>query len=492
MRISRRVRRTVALVTATTLAMLVPAAPLVSAQPDEPDDNGTIANATPPPLDPSIPAPTADGNADVTYTRKSDTACVASLQEATELRTEPWAQDVLRLDEAHKYATGKGIKIAVIDTGVNEHNYLAGRLEQSTADYVNHDAKNKDAGNPYDCDGHGTQVAGIIAANPNDPTIGFKGVAYEATILSIRQSSQFYEYKDPNGQSNRDTAGNLDSLAEAIVTAADAQVDVINMSIDACRSANKGGEITAQEATVRAALKYAVDRGVVPVVSAGNRPNNIDCGDRQNSSDPDNPTLIVAPPWFSDLVLSVAAVQRDGDTADFSLHGPWVSVAAPGTEIISLDPAEAGRLVNQTSSGANGDPVPIQGTSFAAPYVAGLAALVKERFRGLGKELSAAQIMHRIKATAEHPAGAGGRNLEVGYGMIDPVAALTEVIPGEDDIKGDAPIKIPSDVPPPYQHNWGPMQIALIGSGGGLALLLMTLFIVHTVRRNRPDGVMKR
>jgi membrane-anchored mycosin MYCP len=480
MRISRRVRRVVAATTAATIAMLVPAAPAVAAQPKEPDYDDGVANAEPPPFDESWPLINADGQPDVPYTRKTDNACVASLQEETQLRNEPWAQDVLRLTEAHQYATGSGVTVAVIDTGVNDHSFLTGRLLPKTVDYVSAEA-------PNDCDGHGTQVAGIIAANTTGKDIGFTGVAPDATIMSIRQSSEYFEYKDPNGQNNRATAGNLDSLAEAIVTATDSGANVINMSIDACRSANKD-EITDQEKTVRTALKYAVDHGVVPVVSAGNKPNNEDCGERQNSPDPDNPTLIVAPPWFSDVVLSVAAVQRDGATADFSIHGPWISVGAPGTEIISLNPADPDGLVNQTSDGAGKQPVPIQGTSFAAPYVAGLAALLKQRF----PNLSAQQIMHRIKATAQHPAGPGGRNLEVGYGMIDPVAALTEVIPGEENIKGDEPIELPSDVPPPYEHNWAPMQVALAGSGGGLVLLLLTLFIVHTVRRNRPDGALKR
>ena len=471
MRFWGKSRRVVAVIAATALTMLVPAAPLVSAQPaDEPD--GT-ANATPPPPDLQHYPPGDPGEPNPVYTRDQQKGCVQGLGEAVQLQSEPWAQDVLRLIEAHKYATGRGVTVAVIDTGVNPHSYLTS-LTKGSVDYVSAEA-------PNDCDGHGTQVAGIIAANHTDPTVGFIGVAPGATILSFRQSSAYF--KDES-KPNKPNAGNLDTLAEAIYTAANEGAQVINMSVDACRPAK--GEITEQEQRVQSALYYAVvEKNVVPVVSAGNTPSgSADCGDKQNSSDPDHPTLIVAPPWFSDLVLSVAAVERDGDTAQFSLHGPWISVAAPGTEIISIDPSRTTGLVNQTSEGAGKQPVPIQGTSFAAPYVAGLAALLREKF----PNLDARQIMNRIKVTAEHPAGAGGRNLEVGYGMIDPVAALTEVIPGEDGIAGDPPITIPSDVPPPYQHNWGPMQIALIGSGGGLVLLLLTLFIVHTVRRNRSEA----
>jgi membrane-anchored mycosin MYCP len=461
-----------ALLAATTLAMLVPAAPLVSAQPSDDDQ---IANPTPPPPDPNLHA-TDTGQPDGTYVRDPNTACVGSLQEATNLEEKPWGQRVLRVEEAQQYATGRGVTVAVIDTGVNEHAFLGGRLTQAPVDYVNNDAKTPPGGaNPPDCDGHGTQVAGIIGANPNDPgNIGFIGVAPDATILSIRQSSDFYKNE------KEETAGKLETLASAIVRATNTEgVGVINMSVDACRLSDTG-EITSQEAMVQAALRDAVAKGIVPVVSAGNIYRDGACKDKQNSADPDHPSIIVAPPWFSDLVLSVAAVQKNGETAQFSIHGPWISVAAPGTEIISLDPVHGTGLVNQTSA-KPGEEGAIQGTSFAAPYVAGLAALLKERF----PNLTAEQIMHRIKATAQHPAGPGGRNLEVGYGMIDPVAALTEVIPGEENIKGDDPITLPSDVPPPYEPNWAPMQVALAGAGGGLVLLMLTLFIVHTVRRNK-------
>jgi membrane-anchored mycosin MYCP len=428
---------------------------------------------TPPPLPPDFATPVDDGKPDQVYTAK--TRCVESRDATVPLEHKPWGQDLLRFDEVAKFATGKGQKVAVIDTGVTPHHYLGDRLEGG-GDYVIQ-AEN----GLKDCDGHGTEVAGIIAANPNDDAIGFRGIAPDARILSIRQSSGNYEYKDPASNESAVAAGNLGTLAKAIVRAADTPgVTVINMSVDSCRPANTN-PIALPELQVQAALRYAVEvKNVVAVASAGNVPEGKFCKE-QNGPDPVNPTQIVIPPWFSEYVLSVAAMEQNGDVAPFSMTGPWVSVAAPGTDIISLDPANPAGLANQslTTDGAQ----PIQGTSFAAPYVAGLAALVRQRF----PELTAEQVMDRIKATASHPAATGGHDSLVGYGMINPIAALTAFIPAEKNIPADKPIDAPFTMPPPYEHNWTPMQVAMIGSGGGLGALLLTLFVVHTVRRNRKD-----
>ncbi|WP_083661487.1 type VII secretion-associated serine protease mycosin [Actinophytocola xanthii] len=473
---------TARLLAATLLAVLVPAAPVAGAQPQDSQPNGTQAEQdagpTPPPLTDRI-KPENDGQPDRPYTRTS-VGCVTSLDGNVQLQEKAWGQDVLRFQDLSAFATGANQTVAVIDTGVNQHDYLAGRLEGG-GDYV-------EAGGDglSDCDGHGTQVAGIIAAKPPSDDIGFRGIAPDAKILSIRQSSEFYEYKPPQGsqEEGRASAGSLDTLAEAVVEAADRNVDVINMSVDTCRAA-ANVPITASERNLQRALRYAVEeKDVVLVSSAGNIPGP-NCRE-QNNSDPANPRFIVSPPWFSEYVLSVAAVDRSGDPAGFSMHGPWVSVAAPGTEIISLNPGDRDGLVNVTAD-EKGEQTPIQGTSFAAPYVAGLAALVRERFEKLGQPLTAKQIMERIKITAAHPAANGGHNIQVGYGMVNPVSALTTMIPAEENIPPDEAVEVPFEMPPPHERDWAPVQVAVIGSAGGLGLLLLTLFVVHTVRRQRGD-----
>jgi membrane-anchored mycosin MYCP len=465
---------------AGTLA-IVPAIPAAAQPEEQPPGTSTSAApgegmATPPPLPPGYRTPVDKGVPDHAYTPK--TRCVSSRGSTAPLEHKPWGQDLLQFDEISKFATGKRQKVAVIDTGVARHDYFQNRLEGG-GDYVI-----KEHNGLEDCDGHGTEVAGIIAANPKDESIGFRGIAPDAGIVSIRQSSASYEFKDTKTNQSQ-AAGNLTTLAQAIVRAANTPgVTVINMSVDSCRPAKAGG-IAQQEREVQAALRYAVEeQDVVPVASAGNLPER-DCKE-QNSPDPKNPTQIVIPPWFSDYVLSVAAMTADGSVAEFSMTGPWVSVAAPGTDIISLDPANPKGLANQTVDD-KGNAQPIQGTSFAAPYVAGLAALVRERF----PDLSARQVMDRIKSTASHPAATNGHDNLVGYGMINPVAALTAFIPAEENIPPDKAIDVPFEMPAPHERNWTPMQVAMVGSGGGLGLLLLTLFVVHTVKRNRKQEAEK-
>jgi membrane-anchored mycosin MYCP len=447
-------------------------APVAVAQPSSEPAQPSAGMPTPPPLPPDYQPPRDDGQPDKDY-RPSKT-CVSSLPSTERLDEKPWGQDRLRFNELSKFATGVGQTVAVIDTGVSQHDYLSGRLDGG-GDYV---AKGGDG--LEDCDGHGTMVAGIIAADPGDDRIGFRGIAPAARIVSIRQTSADYEFKDPTTNESQG-AGNLVTLAKAIVHAADTPgVTVINISIDNCRLVD--GTVSPVEQNLQAALRYAVEQqDIVVVASAGNFPEGT-CAE-QNGPDPNNPTWLVFPPWFADHVLSVAAVDDNGDLAEFSIHGPWVSVAAPGTDIISLNPGDPTKLANRTI-GDKGEQGPIQGTSFAAPYVAGLAALVRDRFGNL----TAKQVMNRIKTTASHPAATGGHDDRIGYGMINPVAALTAFIPAEKGIAADTPVPSPYTMPAPEHRDWAPLQVALIGSGGGLGLLLLTLFVVHTVRRNRADS----
>ena len=458
------VRWVAVLACAIAASGFVPGAAL--AQPPESPEDGL---AVPEPLPNGFAVPQDDGQPDKDYVR--ETPCISSLPSAP-IEQKPWGQDRLRFRELATFATGVGQKVAVIDTGVSDHTYFGGRLEAG-GDYVARDGNGLE-----DCDGHGTAVAGIIAADPADEAIGFRGIAPAARIVSIRQTSANYKFTDPETNESQ-PAGNLPTLTKAIIRAANTDdVTVINMSVNNCRPASLG-PIRDEERQLQAALHYAVaERDIVVVASAGNIGEG-NCT-TQNGPDPRNPTQIVLPPWFSDYVLSVAAMTEAGEPAEFSIQGPWVSVAAPGTDIVSLDPANPDQLVNRTYDKDRKE-APIQGTSFAAPYVAGLAALVRERY----KDLDARQVMHRIKATAAHPAATGGRDTLVGHGMIDPIAALTAFIPAEENIPPDKAVAVPFDMPPPYERDWGPIQVAIIGSAGGVGLLLVTLFVVHTVRRNR-------
>ncbi|RLK60827.1 type VII secretion-associated serine protease mycosin [Actinokineospora cianjurensis] len=430
--------------------------------------------AEPPPLPADFPVPSG-ADPDTPYSLVSN--CIGSLnQGTTDLKNKPWGQTQLRFDELHQFATGKDVLVAVIDTGVRAHPFFGGRV-QPGGDFVIKDKQGME-----DCDGHGTEVAGIIAANPPaNSDIGFRGIAPEARILSIRQSSGNYKGKRvtaarPEGEDL--PAGTLETLAKAVVLAADQGARVINMSVDNCRGVAEG-PITNAERQLQAALRYAYEqKDVVLVASAGNTGEK-GCPDQRNGVDPYKPTHIVTPPWFADYVISVAAMSRNGDPATFSVQGPWVTVAAPGTDIISLDPATNGLANLQVL--ANGDQTSIQGTSFAAPYVAGLAALIRQRF----PNLKAAEVANRIKVTASHPAAPEGRDNLVGHGMINPIGALTTLIPSEQGVADDKALDVKAALPAPQIKNWAPTQVALIGAAGGVLLLLLTLFVVHTVRRTR-------
>jgi membrane-anchored mycosin MYCP len=160
-----------------------------------------------------------------------------------------------------------------------------------------------------------------------------------------------------------------------------------------------------------------------------------------------------------------------------------VSLAAPGTKITSLNPASSKTLTNALID-KQGNRAEIEGTILAAPYVAGAAALVRERFPAL----TARQVMNRIITTASHPAATGERDNLVGHGMINPLGALTAIIPAEQGIPPDQPINLDLDLPPPLpQQDSTPAVVALIGSTAGIGALLLTFFTTHTIRRSRQN-----
>ncbi len=450
----------------------------------------------PPPVDmtalpaDSPPAPPAG----TTYTQK--TACIMSHTNGISLPDEPAAQSMLNIRTAQEFSTGANVKVAVIDTGVNPHPFLGDRLHGG-GDYVVPSANGTN-----DCDGHGTLTAGIVAANTSGAGLGFTGVAPDATIIAIRQTSTLFS-ATVGGQDTGQTAGTPGTLASAIVHAVNLGANVITTSVDTCLLAadavtgmNTPGS---PEKALQAAIHYAVEHNVVVVNSAGNVSSQPEGNGQQasagpcssvqqnNSPDPNSVQEIEIPAVYSDDLLSVASVSPvTGAVSAFSVWGPWVNIAAPGEGITSIDPGQGGtglaNLFAEPGGSGNNQPGPIQGTSFAAPYVAGVVALVRSRF----PSLTARQVMSRIEATAQHPSGPTGRNNQIGFGIIDPVAALTAVIPGENGVPAVGGTQIPAQVPLAATKNWAPMRVALIGTVAAIALLLSTLFVVRTVRRRQP------
>ena len=336
---------------------------------------------------------------------------------ATDFAKPTSADAMLNYRSAWRFSRGAGQKVAVIDTGVNRHPRL--RALEPGGDYVS------SSDGLQDCDAHGTLVAGIIAAAPSADD-SFAGVAPDAAILSIRQNSGAFDLAgtgattgdDPNATSTG--YGNTQTLALAITRAVDLGATVINLSEVACAPVAAGLD----DAAVGRAVRYAYERNVVVIAAAGNFNEQSMCGAQNVMADPNQPLergwdtvgTIASPAWFDDYVLTVGAVTTSAAPAGFSLHGPWVAVAAPGERITSLDASGPG-LIN-AQLGRDGM-VPLNGTSFAAPFVSGMVALIRSRF----PELTAGQVMDLVKRTAHTPGE--GPNPATGYGVVDPVAALT-------------------------------------------------------------------
>ncbi|WP_319430825.1 type VII secretion-associated serine protease mycosin [Mycobacterium sp. RTGN5] len=350
---------------------------------------------------------------------------------------------------------GAGQRVAIIDTGIAAHRRLPRVIPGG--DYVS------SGDGRQDCDGHGTVVAGIIAAAPDrtDPT-EFTGIAPEATLIAIRQSSnKFGPLVDPTGRG----FGDVSSLAMAVRTAADMGASVINISSVAC------AESTLDDRALGAALSYAVDvKDAVVVAAAGNVGGEGQCPAQNTTA---QPTVIASPAWYDDYVLTVASVDSAGAPSEFSLNGPWVDTAAPGEHIISLDPDGDG--VIDTMPAPTGK-ASISGTSYAAPLVSGLVALVRARL----PRLSARQVMTRIENTAHHPAA--GWNAAVGNGVVDPLAALSDQSAAPPP-PGARPLAPPASTDPQPRR---PYAVAVTGA----ALCLAGLVTAASVRlRRRPEDV---
>ncbi len=394
---------------------------------------------------------------------------------ATDFSRRTSAEVMLEYRSAWRFSRGAGQKVAVIDTGVNRHPRL--RALEPGGDYVS------STDGQTDCDAHGTLVAGIIAAAPSADD-SFSGVAPDATILSIRQNSAVFEVagsssgrsEDPNATSAG--YGNTHTLALAITRAVDLGATVINLSEVACAPVGAGLD----DAALGRAVRYAFERNVVVVAAAGNFNSQGMCNAQNVMPDPNQPLengwdtvgTIASPAWFDDYVLTVGAVTTSAAPAEFSLHGPWVAVAAPGERVTSLDPYGPG-LIN-AQLGQDGL-MPLNGTSFAAPFVSGVVALIKSRF----PELSAGQVMELVERTARTPGD--GPDLATGYGVVDPVAALThQLTPTGESVQSAAGTPISG---PPQPDPGNVRARAIVLGVTGISLVFMAAIVAAAAARRR-------
>lgn len=351
------------------------------------------------------------------------------------IKSTPWSLQRVLLDQLWAQATGKGVTVAVIDTGVDSSNpQLSGAMAGSGKSYVD-GAANKDI------EGHGTRVAGIIAARPLKGT-GFEGIAPDAKILSLRYT----------GGENKQ--GNSKTMSEAISSAVAQGAKIINISSDTSDKEDND--------TLRNAVAAAVNSGALIIAAAGN-----DGAD--GNTDKTYPASYPG-------VLAVAASDRNDERAYFSQSGDFVDVAAPGVDMVSTVPKKGQCTAD--------------GTSFAAPYVAGVAALLKEKHSGW----TAAQIATRIEETAQRPSR--GPNQFIGWGVVDPVAALTDDSTPASSPSPDPVTKAGSGNVVPMAVTMGETEaekdrrVAIYVLGTGLALVLVVAGSGVAVRdwRSRRGG----
>lgn len=424
---------------------------------------------TPPAVDDSqLPAPRPPAPPERTEQRQP---CVVSTT-----RSEKQGSGQLKdldLPAVWRLSRGAGQTVAVIDTGVARHRLLP-RLVPGGDFVFTGDGTD-------DCDGHGTVVAGIIGATEDATgSGGFSGVAPEATIIGIRQSSVKFA---PAGQP-APGYGDVLTLAMAVRTAADMGASVINVSSIAC-VADAGA---LDDRALGAALRYAVDvKNVVVVAAAGNVGGLGQCPDQNPPADPNNPgrpdwesvRVVVSPAWYDDYVLTVGSIDPQGAPSRFTLAGPWVDVAAPGEAVVSLD-ADGEGIVDTLP--VLGDAMPIVGTSYAAPVVSGIAALVRAR----APHLTARQVMQRIEDTAHRPPA--GWDPFVGNGVVDALAAVsgdtTTAARMTVDVEGSR-VDIRPVAPPVADSGPDPHARRVAFSGAGVCVAVVAAAVAMTASVGR-------
>ncbi|MEH1166338.1 S8 family serine peptidase [Micromonospora sp. CPCC 205539] len=293
---------------------------------------------------------------------------------ADTVRSLQWYLDSLKIPQAHKTTQGKGVVVAIIDGGVDaNHPDLKGQV---LAGHGVNAASAPDGRRDDDLEkGHGTSMAGVVAGRGGGAQREL-GIAPAAKILPVSMGARF----------------NGDDLVLAIRWAADNGADVINLSL----GSEDGGP--AAPGLVDA-IQYAFSKDAVVVASAG----NVEQGDRQ-----------VIPPANIPGVIAVSGLSKRGSFFTGSAQGPETVLAAPMENIIAPSPKAVSPNGYTVSSG----------TSRSAAIVSGVVALVRAKY----PQLDAANVVNRLIKTARD-AGPNGRDPQYGFGVIDPLAALSRSVP---------------------------------------------------------------
>ncbi|GLW96138.1 type VII secretion-associated serine protease mycosin [Microtetraspora sp. NBRC 16547] len=333
--------------------------------------------------------------------------------------SEPWAQRRLDFTSVWPLTRGRGVTVAIVDSGVDaRHPQL--KVARSV---------DLTGTGTQDCMGHGTSVAGIIAATERKGS-PFAGVAPDARLISIKQTNA--ERGDPA------------LLARAIAKAADLGAQVINVSVKAV-----------DRMDLRRAVGYALSKDAVIVAAAGNVTK-------------DDGTPSPAYPAAYPGVLAVGSSTPDDELAEFSNTSTPVAVLAPGQDLTSTWPG--GTYQND-----------LKGTSHATAYVSGVVALVRARY----PELDNVRVRRRVVLTADGTKGTG-----TGAGIVNPRLAVTMILPSEVvAVAPQEPASLSDDAilkaDPPDEHAIGVAAIVAGGALGAAALTVVATVVLPLGRRRR-------
>jgi type VII secretion-associated serine protease mycosin len=405
-----------------------------------------------------------------TCTRKARAQAVASVilgmmvvgiaatpAHAESVRSQQWHLDAMGAEEIWKISTGSGVKVAVLDSGVDATNGdLSGQV------LAGKDLAPEEEGDAHtDYDGHGTGMAGIIAGTGRSNGDGAFGLAPGAKILPVRMPDAGWNANRESyiRQFNRD-------VSTAIRYAADSKAQVINISL-----AVNGGSPEMAEA-----VKYALDKGSLIFAGAGNDGN-----------------ATLSYPAATPGVVAVGALGKDLKKTDESQYGPQIDVAAPGIDMVHACGGETGLC--KTS-----------GTSDATAVASATAALIWSKH----PEWTNNQVLRVMLNTVSAPTSGNKRNDHVGYGAVRPLRALkTPGDPGPADeyplpdlaaaaskspsaeaaepaAGKDAETKQPADAASESQG--GSSTTLWISLGVGAAVIIGAAVTLSVVRSRRVNG----